>query len=185
MWSRLVTSIGSWKEFLICTQTVIAVQSIRKPRLGPVIMGNAYDITQAEPLAALVEPEALLGDKGYEPTASSPALRCAPSRLSSRWRSNSRFLNTNEISLRPMADLLFHKPKKVNCAKLLPDDIVVKLMRCRCIDCFAVWTGGETVFRQFGRPSEAVGPYPCEFHEVFWWLHQGGYPWPESWRRTM
>jgi transposase len=28
--------------------------------------GNAHDITQAEPLAAQVEPEALLGDKGYD-----------------------------------------------------------------------------------------------------------------------
>jgi transposase len=28
--------------------------------------GNAHDITQAEQLAAQVEPEALLGDKGYD-----------------------------------------------------------------------------------------------------------------------
>ena len=28
--------------------------------------GNAHDITQAEPLTAQVEPEALLGDKGYD-----------------------------------------------------------------------------------------------------------------------
>jgi transposase len=29
-------------------------------------LGNAHDITQAEPLTAQVEPEALLGDKGYD-----------------------------------------------------------------------------------------------------------------------
>ena len=43
--------------------------------------GNAHDVTQAEPLAAQVEPEALLGDKGYDADSSSTALRCAPSRL--------------------------------------------------------------------------------------------------------
>jgi hypothetical protein len=34
--------------------------------------GNAHDVTQVEPLAAQVEPEALLGDKGYSSIQKNP-----------------------------------------------------------------------------------------------------------------
>ena len=42
------------------------VDALGNPLALSLTGGNAHDITQAEPLAAQVEPEALLGDKGYD-----------------------------------------------------------------------------------------------------------------------
>ena len=42
------------------------VDALGNPLVLSLTGGNAHDITQAEPLAAQVEPEALLGDKGYD-----------------------------------------------------------------------------------------------------------------------
>ena len=42
------------------------VDALGNPLALSLTAGNAHDITQAEPLAAQVEPEALLGDKGYD-----------------------------------------------------------------------------------------------------------------------
>jgi transposase len=44
----------------------VIVDAIGNPLALSLTGGNAHDITQAEPLAAQVEPEALLGDKGYD-----------------------------------------------------------------------------------------------------------------------
>src|ERR1700730_4582858 len=51
-------------------------------------VGNAHDITQAEPLAAQVAP--LLGDKGYDADSSSTALKSALSKPSSRRNQTAR-----------------------------------------------------------------------------------------------
>jgi transposase len=42
----------------------VIVDALGNPLALSLTGGNAHDITQAEPLAAQVEPEALLGDKG-------------------------------------------------------------------------------------------------------------------------
>ncbi len=42
------------------------VDALGNPLVISLTGGNAHDITQAEPLAAQVEPEALLADKGYD-----------------------------------------------------------------------------------------------------------------------
>ena len=42
------------------------VDALGNPLALSLTGGNAHDITQAESLAAQVEPEALLGDKGYD-----------------------------------------------------------------------------------------------------------------------
>ena len=42
------------------------VDALGNPLALSLTGGNAHDITQAEPLAAQVEPEVLLGDKGYD-----------------------------------------------------------------------------------------------------------------------
>ena len=42
------------------------VDALGNPLALSLTGGNAHDITQAEPLAAQVEPEAMLGDKGYD-----------------------------------------------------------------------------------------------------------------------
>ena len=42
------------------------VDALGNPLALSLTGGNAHDITQAEPLAAQVEPKALLGDKGYD-----------------------------------------------------------------------------------------------------------------------
>ena len=42
------------------------VDAVGNPLALSLTGGNAHDITQAETLAAQVEPEALLGDKGYD-----------------------------------------------------------------------------------------------------------------------
>jgi len=57
----------------------VIVDALGNPLALSLTGGNAHDITQAEPLAAQVEPEALLGDKGYDADSFS-----APSKLSSR-----------------------------------------------------------------------------------------------------
>jgi transposase len=44
----------------------VIVDALGNPLALSLTGGNAHDITQAEPLAAQVEPEALLGDKGYD-----------------------------------------------------------------------------------------------------------------------
>jgi transposase len=44
----------------------VIVDALGNPLVLSLTGGNAHDITQAEPLAAQVEPEALLGDKGYD-----------------------------------------------------------------------------------------------------------------------
>jgi IS5 family transposase len=44
----------------------VIVDALGNPLALSLTGGNAHDISQAEPLAAQVEPEALLGDKGYD-----------------------------------------------------------------------------------------------------------------------
>ena len=46
--------------------------------------GQVHDITQAEALAAEAQPEALLGDKGYDADAFIETLEVQPSRVSCR-----------------------------------------------------------------------------------------------------
>jgi hypothetical protein len=45
-------------------------------------------------------------------------------------------------------------------------------------------TASRKSIKQFERP-DADGPYRCEFHGVFWWLHRVRCPWLELWRETM
>jgi hypothetical protein len=44
----------------------VIVDALGNPLALSLTGGNAHDITQAEPLAAQVEPKALLADKGYD-----------------------------------------------------------------------------------------------------------------------
>ena len=50
----------------LTTKIHVIVDALGNPLALSLTGGNAHDITQAEPLAAQVEPEALLGDKGYD-----------------------------------------------------------------------------------------------------------------------
>ncbi len=50
----------------LTTKIHVIVDALGNPLALSLTGGNAHDITQAEPLAAQVEPKALLGDKGYD-----------------------------------------------------------------------------------------------------------------------
>ena len=50
----------------LTTKIHVIVDALRNPLALSLTGGNAHDITQAESLAAQVEPDALLADKGYD-----------------------------------------------------------------------------------------------------------------------
>jgi transposase len=50
----------------LTTKIHVIVDALGNPLALSLTGGNAHDITQAEPLAAQVEPKALLADKGYD-----------------------------------------------------------------------------------------------------------------------